>query len=84
VVDVLLRPSDQISKRKLFKKLERKLTAEGFQKYETILGADGVGVLWPAMFQNSTDGMGEDINQEMFENADDVQGIDELVEVGVQ
>ncbi|KAG2417440.1 hypothetical protein HFD88_008659 [Aspergillus terreus] len=65
--------------------LERKFTAEGFQKYETILGANGVGVLWPAVFRNGTDGKaGEEIDQEMFENADGVKGIDQLVGVGVQ
>ncbi|KAJ5593884.1 uncharacterized protein N7459_000092 [Penicillium hispanicum] len=65
--------------------LERKLTAEGFRKYETILGADGVGVLWPAVFRNGTDGKAvEEIDQEMFENADGVQGINQLVGVGVQ
>lgn len=65
--------------------LERKFTAEGFTKYETILGADGVGVLWPAMFRNGTDGKAsEEIDQEIFENADGVQGIDQLVGVGVQ
>ncbi|OQE32389.1 hypothetical protein PENFLA_c001G08772 [Penicillium flavigenum] len=65
--------------------LERKFAAEGFQIYETILGADGVGVLWPAVFRNSTDGKaGEEIDQKMFENADGVQGINQLVGVGVQ
>lgn len=47
--------------------LGRKFTAEGFTKYETILGADGVGVLWPAMFRNGTDGeTREEIDQEIF------------------
>lgn len=65
--------------------LERKLTAEGFKKYETILGADGVGVLWPAVSRNDINGeVREAIDQEMFENADGVQGIDQLVGVGVQ
>ncbi|KAJ5558252.1 hypothetical protein N7535_008466 [Penicillium sp. DV-2018c] len=65
--------------------LKRKFAAEGFQTYETILGADGVGVLWPAVFRNSTDGKaGEEIDQRMFENADGVQGINQLVGVGVQ
>ena len=64
--------------------LERQFTAEGFEKYETILGADGVGVLWPAVFRNSPDGkLGEEINQELFENAASVQDIDNLVGVGV-
>ncbi|KAJ5471773.1 hypothetical protein N7530_009130 [Penicillium desertorum] len=65
--------------------LERKLTVEGFQIYETILGAEGVGVLWPAVFRNGTDGKAcEEIDQKMFENADGVQGINQLVGVGVQ
>jgi mevalonate kinase len=67
------------------RELERKFTAEGFQKYKTILGADGVGVLWPAVFRSGTDAnAGKEIDQEMFENADGVQGIDQLVGVGVQ
>ncbi|KAJ5874523.1 uncharacterized protein N7529_002953 [Penicillium soppii] len=65
--------------------LERKFTVEGFETYETILGADGVGVLWPAVFRNGTDGKAYDeIDQKLFENADGVQGINQLVGVGVQ
>ncbi|TPX10703.1 uncharacterized protein E0L32_008272 [Thyridium curvatum] len=64
--------------------LERKFNAEGFEKHEAMLGADGVGVLWPAMFRNDTTGEGEEIDQERFENADGAQGIDQLVGVGVQ
>ncbi|RDL39555.1 uncharacterized protein BP5553_03895 [Venustampulla echinocandica] len=65
--------------------LERKFTAEGFQKYQTVLGADGVGVLWPAVFRNGTDAEGgEEIDQEKFENAVGVQGIEQLVGVEVQ
>ncbi|KND92853.1 Mevalonate kinase [Tolypocladium ophioglossoides CBS 100239] len=67
------------------KELERKFTAEGFQKYETILGADGVGVLWPAVFRNGLGGeTGEEIDQESFENAVGAQGIEQLVGVGVR
>jgi len=78
----LFRPD---TKGQTISELEQKLTAEGFTKYETILGADGVGVLWPAVFRNGTDARtGEEIDQEMFENADGVQGIDKLVGVGVQ
>ncbi|WEW61279.1 Mevalonate kinase [Emydomyces testavorans] len=66
------------------KELERKFTAEGFQQYKTVLGGDGVGVLWPAVFRHDTDGEGEEIDQEKFENAVDVQGIEQLVGVGVQ
>lgn len=64
--------------------LERNFAAEGFQTYETILGADGVGVLWPAVFWNGDGKAGEEIDQEKFENADGVQGINELVGVGAQ
>ncbi|RYP53283.1 hypothetical protein DL769_010546 [Monosporascus sp. CRB-8-3] len=63
--------------------LERKFIAEGFQKYEAILGADGVGVLWSAVFRNGPDGEnGEEIDQENFENAVGAQGIEQLVGVG--
>jgi mevalonate kinase len=42
-------------------------------------------VLWPAVFRNGTDGKAcEEIDQKMFENADGVQGINQLVGVGVQ
>ncbi|KAE8441921.1 hypothetical protein EG329_004179 [Mollisiaceae sp. DMI_Dod_QoI] len=72
-------------KSETIKELERKFTAEGFQKYETILGTDGVGVLWPAVFRNGIDGEGgKEIDQEKFENAVGVQGIEQLVGVGVQ
>lgn len=65
------------------KELERKFTAEGFQTYETILGAGGVGVLWPAIFRNGANGnSGIEIDQEMFENADGIQGINQLVGSG--
>lgn len=58
-----LRSSDPMSKRKPIKELERKFAAEGFRKYETVLGGEGVGVLWPAVFRNGADGEGgEEIN----------------------
>jgi mevalonate kinase len=63
--------------------LERDLTAEGFRIYETVLGADGVGVLWPAVFRTEGEGS-EEIDQEKFENAPGAKGIEELVGVGVQ
>jgi len=67
------------------KELELKFSTEGFQKYETILGTDGVGVLWPAVFQHGIDGEGgKEIDQEKFEKAVGVQGIEQLVGVGVQ
>lgn len=65
--------------------LERKLTDEGFVKYETTLGGDGIGVLWPAVLRNGTDEEGgEEIDQQKFENAVGTEGIERLVGVGVQ
>uniref|UniRef100_A0A0B7K4C4 GHMP kinase C-terminal domain-containing protein n=1 Tax=Bionectria ochroleuca TaxID=29856 RepID=A0A0B7K4C4_BIOOC len=65
--------------------LEQKFEAEGFEKYETVLGADGVGVLWPAVFRNEDDDTAaEEVDREMFEKAEGPQGIDRLVGVGAQ
>ncbi|KAI4133491.1 MAG: hypothetical protein LQ338_000227 [Usnochroma carphineum] len=64
--------------------LEEKLAQEGFEKYETTLGGDGVGVLWPAVHHNgSEDESGEEIDQEKFLNADGREGVEKLVGVGV-
>lgn len=64
--------------------LEEKLVVEGFEKYETTLGGDGVGVLWPAVLHNgSEDEGGEEIDQEKFLNADGREGVEKLVGVGV-
>ncbi|CUS06840.1 unnamed protein product [Tuber aestivum] len=70
---VLLRPG---VKAETMEEVEWKLTTEGFRKHETVLGADGVGVLWPAVF--------EGVNQGKFEKAVDVRGIEKLVGVGLQ
>lgn len=65
--------------------LEQKLLAEGFQKYDATLGADGAGVLWPAVFRNGLNGdNNEEIDQEKFENAVGAWGIEELVGVTVR
>jgi mevalonate kinase len=65
--------------------LERKLAAGGFQSYKTVLSAEGVGVLWPAMIRNEVDKLGsEDIDRERFENAVGAEGIEQLVGVGVR
>lgn len=78
----LLRPN--VSKEKL-EELEHNLDEEGYQKFETTLGGDGVGVLWPAVLKN---GLGEDeeggveIDQEKFLNAVGNDGVERLV--GVQ
>jgi len=65
--------------------LESKLDAEGFERFETTLGGDGVGVLWPAILRNGTDEEGgEEIDQEKFLKADGREGVEKLVGVGVQ
>ncbi|KID76030.1 mevalonate kinase, partial [Metarhizium majus ARSEF 297] len=76
----LFRPDAQLE---TMKELGRKFYIEGFQIYETILGADGVAVLWPALFRRGSDGEGDkEINQELFEQAVGVKGIEDLVGVG--
>lgn len=67
------------------RKLESQLEDEGFVKYETTLGSDGVGVLMPAVLRNGThEEGGEEIDQQKFENAVGTEGIERLVGVGVQ
>ncbi|KAF2810089.1 mevalonate kinase, partial [Mytilinidion resinicola] len=62
--------------------LEIALETEGFEKFETTLAGDGVGVLWPAVLHNGNeeDG-GEEIDQEKFLRAEGNEGIERLVGV---
>ena len=53
--------------------LEQQLEAEGFAKYETTLGGDGVGVLYPAVIDD------EEIDQEMFLAAEGREDVEALV-----
>lgn len=53
--------------------LERQLDEEGFERYETTLGGDGVGILYPAVLHD------EEIDQEMFLTARGAEGIEALV-----
>ncbi|KAK0278322.1 Mevalonate kinase [Friedmanniomyces endolithicus] len=53
--------------------LERQLEAEGFAKYQTTVGGDGVGVLFPALI------CGVEIDQEIFLGAEGREGVEELV-----
>lgn len=53
--------------------LEADLEKEGFKKFQTTLGGDGVGVCYPAVLN------GEEIDQEMFLTAEGSAGIEELV-----
>ncbi|KAF2441222.1 mevalonate kinase-like protein [Karstenula rhodostoma CBS 690.94] len=62
--------------------LEAKLENEGFEKFETTLAGDGVGVLWPAVLHNGNEEEGgEEIDQEKFLRAEGTEGIERLVGV---
>ncbi|KAL8701417.1 MAG: hypothetical protein Q9224_000515 [Gallowayella concinna] len=64
--------------------LQGKLATEGFEKYETTLGGEGVGVLLPAVLHDGFEGEGgEEIDQESFLNANGIEGVEKLVGVGV-
>ena len=66
------------------KALDARLDAEGFKRYETYLGGDGVGVLFPAVLKNdSEEEGGEEIDQEKFLNAAGRDGVERLVGVGL-
>ncbi|OTB06135.1 hypothetical protein M426DRAFT_55763 [Hypoxylon sp. CI-4A] len=65
-------------------KLERQLENEGYQKFRTTLGGDGVGVLWPAVLKNGLDEDeegGMEIDLEKFLNAPGNDGVEKLVGV---
>lgn len=69
----------------VFKQLQSRLVSEEFEIYETTLGGDGVGVLWPAVLKNGTDEEGgEEIDQDKFLNAIGNDGVEKLVGVGVE
>lgn len=77
----LLRPDTPKEK---LAKLEKQLEDENFVKFETTLGGDGVGVLWPAVLKNGTeedDEGGMEIDLEKFLNAEGTEGVEQLVGV---
>jgi mevalonate kinase len=77
----LLRPD--VNKKKLVQ-LENQLEEEGYRKFETTLGGDGVGVLWPAVLKNGTEEDSEggmEIDKEKFLNAVGNDGVEKLVGV---
>ncbi|KAK3308805.1 mevalonate kinase like protein [Chaetomium strumarium] len=77
----LLKPG--VSREKL-DKLEAQLDQEGYQKFETTLGGDGVGVLWPAVLKNGMDEDDEggmEIDLEKFLSAEGNEGVERLVGV---
>lgn len=64
--------------------LEEKLAADNYHVFQTTLGGDGVGVLWPAILKNGMDeneGDGMEIGVEKFLNAEGNDGIERLVGV---
>ncbi|GAB7357512.1 hypothetical protein MBLNU459_g0043t1 [Dothideomycetes sp. NU459] len=64
------------------RRLEQGLETEGFDKYETTLGGDGVGVLWPAVLHNGSDEVGgEEIEEDKFVAAEGREGVEQLVGV---
>lgn len=66
-------------------KLKEQLAEEGYKKYQTTLGGDGIGVLYPAVLRNGSEDDeegGEEIDQQKFENAEGHAGIERLVGVG--
>ena len=67
---------------KALKELEEKLDAEDFERFETTLGGDGVGVLWPAVLRDEgeEDG-GVEIDQQKFLEAEGEAGVESLVGV---
>lgn len=76
----LLRPGVDAAK---MKELERDLDSEGFKKYETLLGGDGVGVLYPAVLHHTEgEDAGDEIDLEKFERAEGREGVEALVGVG--
>lgn len=77
----LLKPG--VSRSKL-DRLEEQLDEEGFQKFETTLGGDGVGVLWPAVLKNGMDEDeegGMEIDLDNFLSAEGNEGVERLVGV---
>ncbi|KAF2198199.1 mevalonate kinase-like protein [Delitschia confertaspora ATCC 74209] len=69
-------------KHKILDRLEVSLEKEGFEKFETTLAGDGVGVLWPAVLHNGNEEEGgEEIDQEKFLMAEGNEGIEKLVGV---
>ncbi|WDK23479.1 Mevalonate kinase [Colletotrichum graminicola] len=54
---------------------------EGYEKFETALGGDGVGVLWPAVLRNGLDEYegGMEIDPEKFLGAGGNEGVEKLV-----
>jgi mevalonate kinase len=65
-------------------RLEERFEEENYEKFETTLGGDGVGVLWPAVLKNGLEDDeegGMEIDLEKFLNAEGTEGVERLVGV---
>ena len=68
---------------KALKDLQDRLDAEDFERFETTLGGDGVGVLWPAVLRDEGEEEGGvEIDQQKFLEAEGEAGVESLVGVG--
>jgi mevalonate kinase len=77
----LLKPGVPAGK---LKRLEERLDRENYRRFETTLGGDGVGVLWPAILKNGLeddDEGGMEIDAENFLKAEGIEGVERLVGV---
>lgn len=77
----ILRPG---APREKVAKLHKQLEAENYETFQTTLGGDGVGVLWPAVLKNGTeedDEGGMEIDLDKFLSADGIEGVEKLVGV---
>ena len=76
----LLRPGAPADK---LRELEKMLDEEDFERFETTLGGDGVGVLYPAVVKHDdAEEGGEEIDQIKFLEAEGEEGVEELVSAG--
>ncbi|SZF04495.1 unnamed protein product [Blumeria hordei] len=77
---VLLKPDLSPKKMEL---LDATLEGENFSRYKTVVGGKGVGVLWPASFENRKEVERGDLEiyEEKFLNAEKLKGVEKLVGV---
>ena len=66
-------PAQSHTKTPAMETLLDQLEEEGFERYETTLGGDGVGVLYPAIIND------EEIHQDMFLTTEGREGVEALV-----
>ncbi len=68
---------------KALQEIQERLDAEDFERFETTLGGDGVGVLWPAVLRGEGEEEGGvEIDQQKFLEAEGEAGVESLVGVG--